>query len=293
MDKAVKKQLVFGAIFMVCIFAAILAFANGFAFSDQLLARAGNNPAPTQTTNQESTTPTQDEPQQPEPKSFFTLPDTSNVMYIPLALKNEGAQTKITLQNNESTESTIDLTLIGGVGDWHSYSPITIPPNQRHIIQTNHLANVPTDFDPGVAIISSDNHVAAIAEIINTDGKKTRFYKPSLTLDEDHLLPFSHDQHDRIVQDTLVVSNLNNTVADIQLALSTKDDSAETFSTYELEPFETRIINIEDVIGHSVGSSDYASVLASSTSTNILTALCSLDAARGTWGNIVSDGEVE
>ncbi len=289
-----RKQIIIGTIIIVGIFVAVMAGINGASFMHTFITASAASQVNIELRDEEIENLESNQPESKETRQYsYNIPESKNIMYLSLASNGEEAETKIILKNSESEEGEVTLSLIGGEGEWYTYSPFKIPGGGNYIVKLSQLANTPPDLDPGVAIISTEQQVAAIAEITNKNGIKTKLFSPYVAPKEKLFFEFTSDKDNQIKQDTAVVSNLDDNITDIQFTIRKTDGETETSKKVEIGPWETRVINIQEDIELPLSTKHYETLLVSSTTPNIIGALCLFDNFSGTWANIIIDRGVE
>jgi len=286
MEKELKKQIVIGTIILIGIFVVVVGIINGIDFAATYLASRDHDNTTTQAeeTSKEQTRTNPAESSQ----EYFGLPtEEDNTLIFPLAIFTEATDTTFVLENNNETPAEISLTLINPAGEWYTYNPWEIT-GEQYQINLRQLAHKPDNLNPGVAIITADQPVAAIAKITNQSGLTNRPLRPYLEPARDIIFNLSPLPGSNVPQNTLVITNYSDGIAEVKLSFAGEDSNTQTKPSppVEIKPHETKIIDLIEVVGSRVELGTYKSLMVSGTSAVFSGAVATLDNTRNMWTNI-------
>lgn len=290
MENELKKQIVVGTIVLIGIFIIVIGIVNGIDFAATYFGsqRAEESAASDQAGGAEATPAGKEVPAQ----EYFDLPTTAeNILIFPLAIATDATDTTFILENNNDKPAQISLTLINPAGGWHTYNPWEVN-TEQYQLELGNLANKPDSFNPGVAVITADQPIAAIAKITNQNGLTNRPLRPYLEPARDIIFDLSPAAGSNIPQNTLILTNYSNSIAEAKLSFTGEDSNAETKPSppIEIKPHETKTIDLIEIVGSRVQLGTYESLLVSGTSAVFSGAIATLDNTQNMWINI-SGGE--
>lgn len=288
MEKEVKRDLWIGGSIAVAIFIGILIVVMGIDYAQTQLT----DPKPTAEIGaEENIETTEAEPDTITP-AITEPPNISSaksVLYFPLVVSSQSSQTKITFQNNTETQvNDLVPTLMGKVGEWHTYRPMEIPPQEKYILQTSKLANLPELMTPGVATVTSDEAIAGIAEISNSNGLTSRPIKPYVDLQQDLYFNLTRNSEQQAEQNVLVVTNLSSTLIEVQLAFSKAGETSSISDPLEVQPWNVKIIDLTGLLGSETLLSQFESIMVSASAPSMIAAAAQVDQTLTTWQKVIT-----
>ncbi|GEM_PF-3542708 len=288
MEKEFRNQIIIGTLITVGIFVAVLGIINGIEFASTYFGRSDKlGDSEPDIIRPETSLQTE-----VSEKAQFRLPETDTVLYFPLTVNTDTTQTEVLFENNNEEKVSITLTLLNNRGDWHTYDPWAVE-GKEFKVNIENLANIPPDMNPGIAIVAADHSIAAIANIKNSNGLANRPLPPYLEPARDIYFELTPAGASQTPQNTLLLTNLSDTIAEAKLSLSSQEATSENgiiTDPIEVNPWQTQVVNLEEIAGSRLTLSTYDSILVSGSKSIYTAAICTLDSSRNTWTNI-SAGE--
>jgi hypothetical protein len=289
MEKEIRRQMIIGTLLAIGIFIGIIAVINGLNLAATFL-KARTQPSE----SNEATIPISSENDISSTKTIpeLVLPEKEFTLYFPSVVQNSTTNTKIQLQNNTGEIITdAETTVMGKGGDWHRYRALTVN-SDPYILDTKNLANLPPGLNPGVLVITSNHPLAGISTVTN-NGLENNPIAPYLELARDLYFRFDRNRDATISQNSLVITNFDSRIAEIQLSFSGKkpEISNTTIGPLELKPWETKVFNLRQILQGKASLDDFDNLLVSGTAANFIGVIAEVDQTGQTWKNFAV-GEV-
>ncbi|EKD49529.1 MAG: hypothetical protein ACD_63C00112G0004 [uncultured bacterium] len=282
MEKTEKRTMIYALVMSIIIFGIAIGAIYGGTFIATRLGGSKKTTEPAKTTT-ENTSKAIDETAEKKYSKITEITGKTTMLYFPIVIDDKNTDTFIKLKNNEKAENDdLTLTLVNRAGETHTYDPVKVPMDGEYKFQLSKLANKPANMDPGIAILSSERTIAAVAQLVNAEGVVTDPFPPFIKEQKDFELSFTKDKNGHVQQNTLVITNFDEKIIEVNSMLSGEDGASKILESIEIRPLETKLVMLEN----DANFDRYTKLIVSSTRESLMGAIFTLDRSIGLWGNI-------
>ncbi len=211
----------------------------------------------------------------------------SAVLYFPVLPVNIYQYSLIQIKNTGTDPANdIQVTLLNRAGEYRTYPVTNLKPGSISRFSLKDLAELPLNFSPGLAIISSNANIAAVAETFPT-GSDEKSPAESLTplagLPSDLNFKIYPTTDSAPAQNRLSVTNPQTKLIEVQVRLTTPEQGSQIILTKELPTLTTEIIELSIL---KFQSYDQTATVSVSSTDRIIGAIYRLDKDGGLLSNI-------
>lgn len=210
---------------------------------------------------------------------YFPVLPVNLYQYSLIQIKNTGAQ----------GAGGIQVTLLNRTGEYRTYPVGALEPGAINRFSLKDLPELPINFSPGLAIVSSDSGLAAVAEIFPGDSDEknpVESLAPIGDLPRDLDFKIYPTIDNEPAQNRLSLTNPESKLIEVQVMLTAPERGSQIILTKQIPSLTTEIIELP--IPKFKSYDQTATVIASSTD-RIVGAIYHLDNDGGLLSNIKTE----
>lgn len=222
----------------------------------------------------------------------ITLPwdNRITVLYFPVLPVNIHQYTLLQIKNTGANRADdIQVALLNRAGEYRTYLVDSLEPGAISRFSLKDLLELPINFSPGLAIVSSNGSIATVAETFpaGSDEKNpVESLTPLAALPSDLNFKIYPTTDSEPAQNRLSITNPETKLIEVQVRLTTPEQGSQIILTKELPPLTTEIIELPIP---KFQSFDQTATVSASSTDRIIGAIYRLDNDGGLLSNIETE----